>query len=109
MRLPSAVAALVEGAAVERVGIGDSGGRVFRIVKPDRERLFLKCAPSHGELSREAERLRWLRGKAPVPDVVAFAIENGDEYLLMTGLPGVNGVDAGRRTPEAVCLEIARA
>jgi len=109
MHLPSAIAALVEGSDVERVDIGESTARVFRITTPDRGLLFLKHAPRDAELSAEAARLRWLSGRAQVPDVVAFTIENDEEYLLMTGLPGLNGVSAARQGPESVCRAMAHA
>src|SRR5438445_13260560 len=84
LRLPSSIASLVEGSDVERVDIGESSAQVFQLTMPDRRLLFLKQAPPDAGLSLEAERLRWLRGKAPVPDVVAFALEDSGEYLLMT-------------------------
>jgi hypothetical protein len=44
-----------------------------------------------------------------VPNVVSFAKADGGEYLLVTGLPGVNGVDAGRERPEDVTAALAQA
>jgi aminoglycoside 3'-phosphotransferase-2 len=44
-----------------------------------------------------------------VPDVIAYAVESGSEYLLMTGMPGQNGVDAGRHHPREVATALAHA
>jgi len=60
-------------------------------------------------LGDEAERLRWLDGKVQVPRVLSFLVEDDWEHLLMTGLPGLNGVDAGREDPSAVVLGLAGA
>jgi aminoglycoside 3'-phosphotransferase II len=73
--------------------------------------LFLKtCAiVEDGGLCTEAERLRWLAGRLLVPDVVSFVRDDEQEYLLMTSLPGVNGVEAGRERPENVTSGLAQA
>jgi len=109
MHLPAAIASLVEGAVAQRVDIGKSTAQVFRLTMPDRRLLFLKHAPPVGELSLEAQRLRWLRGKVSVPEVVAFACGDGDEYLLTTALVGVNGADAAPHRPDEVCRALAHA
>jgi aminoglycoside 3'-phosphotransferase-2 len=72
--------------------------------------MFLKSAESKfGGLSAEAERLRWIAGKLPVPDVVSFASDDSRDYLLVTSLPGVNGVEAGRERPSDVVTGLAKA
>jgi aminoglycoside 3'-phosphotransferase-2 len=111
MRLPSAIAALVKDGDFERIDIGCSRASVFRITGPGRPTLFLKSAPV-GKcigLLGEAERLRWLDGKLSVPRLISFSVENDREHLLMTGVPGLNGVDAGRDDPNAVVVGLAEA
>lgn len=73
--------------------------------------MFLKTSAivDGDDLSAEAERLRWLAGRLPVPHVVAFAKDDGREYLLVTSLPGVNGVDAGRERPADVATGLGQA
>lgn len=111
MRLPSAIASLVEGGDFERMDIGCSRASVFRITGSGRPTLFLKSAPvvQGVGLFHEAERLRWLEGKLPVPRLLSFVVENDWEHLLMTGVAGLNGVDAGRDDPHAVVVGLADA
>lgn len=53
------------------------------------ERWFLKI-DGRGLMS-EAERLRWLNGKLPVPNVVGHVADSsGQEALLLTALPGTD-------------------
>jgi aminoglycoside phosphotransferase len=65
--------------------------RIFMLDHPDRQRLVLKVSQ---DLQREAERIEWLKGKLPVPDVIATATKDGFDYLLMTRLTGIDGTDA---------------
>ncbi len=53
--------------------------------------MYLKAVPASesAELHGEAERLDWLRGKVPAPQLVAFATDEDGAYLLMTAVPGV--------------------
>lgn len=48
---------------------------------------------STGEsLADEAERMRWLAGKHPVPDVVALVVDDAEEFLVTRALPGESAV-----------------
>jgi aminoglycoside 3'-phosphotransferase-2 len=112
MRLPSAIAALVKDGDFERIDIGCSRASVFRITGPGRPTVFLKSAPvtlAARGLIHEAERLQWLDGKLPVPRLLSFSVEHDWEHLLMTGVPGLNGVDAGRDDPHAIVVGLAEA
>lgn len=42
-----------------------------------------------GDLKPERDRLAWLAGRLPVPEVVAFVHANGDDWMLTRELPGV--------------------
>ena len=111
LRVPFAIQPLVEGYQFQRIRMGESAACVFRLSGLGQRPLFLKCAVagSDAALSEEAERLRWLVGRAPVPDVIAFLAEGDWEYLLVGALPGRNGVDAGREHPTAVVAGLADA
>lgn len=110
MAVPRAILPFLEGSECEPVDIGKSEASVSRLKTPSGT-LFLKtCAITEtGGLGAEADRLRWLKGKVPVPDVLAFGTDDDREYLLVTSLPGVNGVDAGRARPEEVVTGLAQA
>lgn len=74
--------------------------------KPGQRSLVLKIGPNLGP---EAERLRWLHGRLPVPAVRAFASEDGTHYLLMTKLPGIDGSDERiNRTGESFVALLAQ-
>jgi aminoglycoside phosphotransferase len=59
---------------------------VFEITSGD-ARWFLKIG---GRLARECAGLRWLDGRLPVPQVVAFDQAGAVDALLMTAVPGTN-------------------
>jgi kanamycin kinase/aminoglycoside 3'-phosphotransferase-2 len=65
--------------------------RIFMLDHPERLPLILKVAR---ELKREAERIEWLKGKLPVPEVIAIETLDSFDFLLMTRLEGIDGTDA---------------
>jgi aminoglycoside phosphotransferase len=70
---------------VEKARGGDNS-TVFEIASGD-ARWFLKTG---GHLAPECARLRWLHGRLPVPEVVAFGPVGEQEALLMSAVPGTN-------------------
>ena len=42
------------------------------------------------DLLREMERIEWLRGRLPVPEVFAYETDCRVEYLLLSALPGLD-------------------
>ncbi len=111
MVLPPAIASLVAGGQLERMDIGCTPASVFKITSVGQPTIFLKSAllTQRTNLSDEAERLNWLQGKLTVPRVLSFLVYEGWEHLLTTGLPGINGVDAGHQNPEGVVSRLAEA
>lgn len=108
--LPPRIRAVVGGAHVIPINIGESAASVFRLVTGEGV-LFLKTSPATAGdgLESEALRLRWLAGRLRVPRVVTFVQEDALDYLLMTSVPGVNGVEAGRGDARGVAIGLARA
>jgi aminoglycoside 3'-phosphotransferase-2 len=108
--LPPAIRALVEGADCLPVAVGKSAASVLR-AETSSGTWYLKSGPVDeiDGLTGEADRLRWLAGRIHVPQVVALERVTDNEYLLLTGLPGVNGLDAGREWPQQVAAGMARA
>lgn len=93
--LPEAIMSLVEGFTFEIDEIGRSESKVYR-VSNENTVYFLKTGTSI-ELLREANILRWLKGRVPVPEVVSYVCERPEEgsnekaryYILMTAAPGI--------------------
>ncbi len=59
-------------------------GTVWRIGGP-RGAIFVKRA---AELTAERDRLAWLSGRRPVPEVVGFFHVAGDDWMLTRAVPG---------------------
>lgn len=110
-RFPAPIAALVAGYQFERVSIGESAARVFRLTRGGFPPLFLKCASgrARAELSAEAERLRWLAECAPAPRVIALATDRTQACLLLQALPGRNAAEIGAEQAHAVVTGFATA
>lgn len=50
--------------------------------------LKVKRIEDSGSLLDEADRLRWVQGILPAPQVMGYEVENGNEYLMMTFIEG---------------------
>ena len=81
--------------------IGMSGAQIR--LYPD---MVLKIMPDSEEAAREVRVLRWLRGRLPVPQVLACERQNGRLFLLMTRLPGKMTCDEALLTDPAALTEI---
>jgi aminoglycoside phosphotransferase len=89
--LPSSVANMTKGFLWEKVTLGESEAKTF-LLKGNKNNLYLKILPNSSveNLHLERERLEWLQGKLPVPEVVIYDKVESNEYLLTTELAGVN-------------------
>ena len=81
--LPPSIAALLGAAAYRRDEIGRSDARVYVF-----DDYVLKARPAGGWDTRDAQVLRWLTGKLPVPAVAAHEVRDGTDWLLMTRVRG---------------------
>ncbi|HKW59119.1 MAG TPA: phosphotransferase [Candidatus Dormibacteraeota bacterium] len=61
-------------------------GTVWRVRGRDGSALFVKRA---ADLTGEKERLAWLAGRWPVPELVGLFHALGDDWLVTRALPGV--------------------
>lgn len=89
--LPHDLQALLAGGTWQTIASGFSGAQVFRIVRPHAPACYLKVAtpPLEEELLAEKERLEWLQGRLPVPEVIAFSTDGRRAYLLLSEVPGL--------------------
>jgi aminoglycoside 3'-phosphotransferase-2 len=69
---------------------GRSSASVYRLERAGRPCLFLKAATESdaSALRGEAERLGWLHGRLPVPELIEFAENSYGAYLLTSIVPG---------------------
>lgn len=107
--LPASLRAVLPAARWEEITNGHSGAQVWRST-----RHIVKTQLRHGAqgvtLQQERERLRWLSGRLPAPQVVAYDTTDMHEYLAMTRLPGIDLThEDARLHPERVVNLLARA
>jgi aminoglycoside phosphotransferase len=84
-QLPRDLRELTKGAPCEEVLIGWSGVRVFHIPGCG----YLKIASDHLDLRPERDRLVWLRGQLPVPELLYYAEPGAQQWMLMSEIPGL--------------------
>ena len=88
LTLPKSISKKIEGKnlTLDTLGASDSSVYIF-------DESVLKIEKTGDNANREAEALQWLCGKLPVPQVLAFAQENGSNYLLMSKMHGTMACD----------------
>jgi kanamycin kinase len=83
-----------------KLGSGDNS-TVYRLAS-----WFLKIGV---DLAPECERLQWLQGRLPVPEVVAFESLNGNDALVTTAVVGVDLADLKSQRPAGAIVEMLAA
>jgi aminoglycoside phosphotransferase len=98
--LPEKLAEAVAGYAWRENRLGFSATRVFHLTAKDKRPLYLKIAPQTAKLalSREKQRLDWLRSRLPVPEALCFAEDETNGYLLLSEIAGVPAIDESLRS-----------
>lgn len=93
--VPDELRSLTEGATWESATFGYSGALVYRLRWAGRPARYLKVAapPVDAEAREEAARLLWLRGKLPIPDLLAVHSDPAAMWLLFSEIPGVMSCD----------------
>ncbi len=81
--IPSDIARLIAGRSHDRNKIGMSGAQVLCF-----DDMVLKIEAASFESDNEYRVMRWMQGKLPVPEIIAFEQKNGFNYLLMSRVPG---------------------
>ncbi len=98
---PVTIAEKTTGESFETDAVGRSDSAVLLFANK-----VLKIEKTSSVSDNEYAVLQWLDGKLRAPRVLAFARENGFNYLLMTKLAGKMAFDAGL-TPEEVSAKLA--
>ena len=83
MTYPSEIAAVLGDAVCQPDSTGKSRAQV--LLFPD---YVLKIRPADSWEVRDVDVLAWLRGRLPVPEIAAHAVEDGQDWLLMTRVRG---------------------
>lgn len=103
---------LLENSDLHENTIGESESHVFHVCwRNGNDNAYLKIHPSGNteSLLHEADILRWLEGKIPVPKVVFAEKNEYYEFLLVTEIKGVPSfADELRKNTDAMIREIAR-
>ena len=83
--------------------MGRSGSQVFHVGHG-----YLKIVPraSLMNLRAEKDRMLWLLGRLPVPEVYYYGVDERNEYLYMSEIPGIMACDPVFRDdmPELIAL-----
>lgn len=91
--LPPDLAQLVRGCRWQQNRDGMSGVAVYHLQQSSQD-FYLKVSPDplQLDLRPECERMRWLRGKLPMPEVLYFGQDDEQQrqYLLMTAIAGLD-------------------
>lgn len=102
--LPQSVLKYVNGKDFTLDSIGQSGAQVRCYAD-----MVLKIQQTGEEPDREYAMMRWLQGRVPVPDILAFERADGYNYLLMRRLPGEMAcADRYLKAPEALLHLLAQ-
>ena len=93
--LPVDLAEAVSGYAWRQNHIGLSSAQTYRLEAANKNPLYLKIDArcSQHSLAVEASKLNWLKNRLPVPDVLLFAADKTNEYLLLSEISGVAASD----------------
>lgn len=88
VHVPENIKSLIDGKLYTVDDIGMSGNRVLLF-----EDMVLKIEESTESVSKQVQIMRWLEGKIPVPQVLAYEEADGKSYLLMSKISGEMSCD----------------
>jgi aminoglycoside phosphotransferase len=94
IKLPAELSKLINGYKWQRITLGLSQSQTY-LLSGASSNLYIKIQSltATESLHREKERLVWLQGKLPVPEVVYDGQDDANEFLLMTEIEGINASD----------------
>ena len=90
IKLPQAISDLVTGYIWNRVMIGESSAKTYRLNRHNYPTIYLKMAQKRQgrELLEEKKVLEWLSDKLPVAKILAFDEDDNNDYLLTSEILG---------------------
>ena len=81
--VPSKMKYLINGKVFTEDTIGMSGSQILLF-----EDTVLKIENTSSSMQEQVQMMEWLKGKIPVPQVIAYEEEKGKSYLLMSKIQG---------------------
>ncbi|CAG7633835.1 APH(3') family aminoglycoside O-phosphotransferase [Paenibacillus allorhizosphaerae] len=108
--IPSELSSLVIADSWEKIDAPYSGAATYRLEQATGEGAYLKILPvPHREpLEQYLKKLKWLKGKLNVPEVIYYAKTERFELLLMSEMIGIDGSSAlHKENPEQVVRNLA--
>ncbi len=97
---PASIAAVLGNKAGKTDRLGKSGAQVLLF-----DDYVLKIRPVDGWDTADVKVLQWFAGKAPVPQVAAHEVLNGQDWLLMTRIRGKELCDPDMMSHPALLLD----
>ncbi len=88
LHVPSKIKSFIDKKPFTVDDIGMSGNQVLIF-----EDMVLKIEENSVSVQKQVEMMQWLDGKIPVPQVLAYEVENEKSYLLMSKMDGVMSCD----------------
>ncbi len=107
MPVPAAVAALAGSEPVEAVWRNQLGGLTFRVGAASPSDRYIKWAAvgtPEIDLRAEADRLRWLAGRVPVPAVLGSGADREGSWLVMAAISASSAVGPRWTTAPATAV-----
>ena len=84
--LPITIKKIINDSELKEISIGCSDSQVVRI-KKENKTFYLKIMKEN-KLLQEYKKLMWLSTKLPVPKIIDFVQEYGNDYLITEEMPG---------------------
>lgn len=88
MQLPSKIIKWIKNKTFTVDDIGMSGNLVLIF-----DDMVLKVEEKTASIEKQVQMMQWLKGKLPVPELIAYEEEDGKSYLLMSRIGGVMSCD----------------
>jgi aminoglycoside phosphotransferase len=108
IKLPKSFNNFVAGYTWNEMMIGKSSAKTYCLQGRHHPTIFLKVDQNwpRRELLEEKRVLEWLSGKLPVATVLLFDEDDNNDYLLISGIPGVDAANTvgSMRNAELVTL-----